>query len=74
MERMPVTSSNVVSVGYDEPSRTLEVEYTGGRIYRYFAVPNSVNDGLIAVSRRGESVGKYVDQNVKKVGYEYVQI
>ena len=39
MERTPVTSSNVASVGYDPESSTLEVEYKTGRVYQFPATP-----------------------------------
>ena len=39
MNRTPVNSSNVSSVGYDPTSLTLEVEFHGGAVYQYFDVP-----------------------------------
>ena len=38
MRRTPVNSSNLVSVGYDPRSLTLEVEFHGGSVYHYFDV------------------------------------
>lgn len=70
MERTPVTSSNLVSVGYDPQSATLEVEFYGGRIYQYFGVPEDVYQGLMSAP----SKGTYLDQFVKKPGYSYTQI
>jgi hypothetical protein len=56
MERKPVTSSHVVSVGYDPESHTLEVEYKDGAVYQYGGVPASVYDALI----HADSVGRYL--------------
>ncbi len=47
MNRTPVTSSSIASIGYDRDNNTLEVEFRNGRCYRYFAVPQHVADGLI---------------------------
>ncbi len=61
MTRVPVSSSNVASVGYDSTTGTLEVEFLGGQIYQYFDVPVSLFEGMIAAS----SVGSYLNQNIK---------
>ena len=39
MEREPVVSSNLVSVGYDPASETLEVEFIKTGVYQYLNVP-----------------------------------
>ena len=70
MNRTPVVSSNLRSVGYDEASRTLEVEFHDGRIYQYFDVPASIYHGLMVAS----SHGSYLDRYVKKAGYRYRQV
>ena len=70
MERIPVDSSNLSSVGYEVSSATLEVEFNSGSIYQYFGVPEYVYQGLIGAG----SKGRYFDQNVKKAGYPYTKI
>jgi len=55
MERKPVNSTDLVAVGYDAGSRTLEVEFKEGRVYQYLDVPPDVYDGLMCA----ESLGKY---------------
>lgn len=70
MNRIPVVSSNLRSVGYDETSGTLEVEFHGGRIYQYFDVPASIYHGLMAA----DSHGTYLDLCVKKAGYRYLRV
>ena len=42
MNRSPVSSINVASVGYDGSTLTLEVEFLSGSVYQYFDVPNAV--------------------------------
>ena len=38
MERKRVNSSKLRSVGYDEQTRTLEVEMSGGQVWQYVGV------------------------------------
>ena len=47
MERQSVDSSEIISVGYDKPSKILEIEFHGNRIYRYKDVPEEVYNELI---------------------------
>ena len=69
MNRVPVTSSNVASVGYDAASQTLEVEFLDGALYQYFDVPSGVHDGLLGAA----SVGGYLNQNVKNT-FRYAKL
>jgi hypothetical protein len=61
MERTPVNSSNVQSVGYDADSQVLEVEFNSGAIYQYAGVPKSEHDALM----NSDSKGKYLHANIK---------
>ncbi len=70
MDRIPVSSSNVASVGYDPSSSILEIEFNNGSIYQYSGVPEHVYTGLVNASSKGE----YLDQNIKKQGYPYTQV
>ena len=70
MERIPVQSTNLVSVGYDTGSLTLEIEFNTGSIYQYFGVPQNVYEELMGAA----SKGRYFDQNIKKAGYSYQRI
>jgi hypothetical protein len=53
MNRRPVTSSNVASMGWDEDG-SMEVEYRSGHIYVYYEVPESVYQSLLGA----ESIGR----------------
>jgi non-canonical purine NTP pyrophosphatase (RdgB/HAM1 family) len=55
MQRIPVTSSDLVSVGYDELARVLEIEFKEDRIYQYFDVPKDIYKGLV----KADSPGTY---------------
>jgi hypothetical protein len=70
MERMPVTSTTLTSIGYDDASATLEVEFASGVLYQYFDVPRPVFDDLLS---GGGSVGAYFNQHVKGV-YRYARL
>lgn len=62
MERTPVTSSNLQSVGYDPDNQILEVEFNDGSVYQYSGVPESEHEGLMSA----DSKGKYLFANIKK--------
>jgi hypothetical protein len=59
--RQPVVSSDISSIGYDEATQTLEIEFKATGIYRYFSVPKSVAAELSATP----SPGKFFLQHIK---------
>lgn len=61
MQRIPVESSDIKSVGYDPRTQILEIEFHSGGVYDYYAVPASVHQALI----QAESKGKHFHANVK---------
>lgn len=61
MKRIAVLSSNVKSVGYSKPNKSMDIEFLGGNIYRYQNVPPVIYDSLLVV----ESKGKFVNENIK---------
>ena len=70
MERQYVTSSNILSIGYDPNNMILEVEFTTGAVYQYYDVPQGIYDGLMAADSHGTFLSAYV----KKGGYRYAQV
>lgn len=62
MERVQVESSNLVSVGYNPETATLEIEFHSGSIYQYSGVPEDVYRGLMNAG----SKGRYFHQKHKK--------
>ena len=69
MERIQVESSNIASIGYDEKSNTLEIEFHNSAIYQYFDVPIMVYQGL----KEASSKGIYLAQNIKGY-YRFVKV
>lgn len=69
VHRLSVESSAIESVGYDARSRTLEVEFAGGGVYRYLGVPPREHETLM----RADSLGAYVNLSIKP-RYRYVRV
>lgn len=69
MQRVPVSSSHIVSIGYEVATSTLEIEFKDGRIYQYFDVPEHIHDGLMGAASHGE----YLSANIKGV-YRYARL
>ena len=53
MERIPVSSSNIASLGYDAATQTLQVEFLSGSIYQCFDVPTNVFEGFKNTGSKG---------------------
>ena len=68
MNRTPVTSSNVVAVGYDTDTLTLEVEFKDGAVYQYFDVSETVYRELLSAS----SIGQFMHANIRNT-YRYAK-
>ncbi|QUM75525.1 KTSC domain-containing protein [Moritella sp. 24] len=68
MERQLVESSNLVSVGYDHDSSTLEIEFRRST-YQYFDVPHYIYEELM----NSGSKGAFHHQNIK-TAYSFAQI
>lgn len=60
MNRNQVASSNLTSVGYDEPAQTLEIEFTNGAIYQYYNVSAMVFDQLMQAPSKGQFLHVYI--------------
>jgi len=61
MDREPVSSSLVESVGYDPDERFLEVELQDGKVYQYVDVPEETYRGLMDA----DSHGRYFNRHVR---------
>lgn len=72
MNRVQVQSSQIKSIGYDDYSRVLEVEFVKGTIYQYFDVPHYVIFDLTTQQAVG-SVGSYFNKNVARK-YKYQKV
>lgn len=69
VDRRPVQSSNIRSVGYDQGAMVLEIEFHTGGVYQYIDVPRSVYDGLL----RAPSKGSYFHSHIKE-RYRYRRV
>lgn len=61
MMRTRVASSVVASVGYDDEASALEVEFVGGRLYRYYLVPRQVYEQMVTA----ESTGRFFNACIR---------
>lgn len=61
MERASVSSSNLVSVGYDPESETLEVEFAKSGVYQYYNVPIFMHERLMLA----DSVGTFFNAEIR---------
>lgn len=61
MERQPVESSQIASVGYDPEKSILEIEFKGGGVYQYFDVLPETHNALVGA----QSVGRYFGMQVR---------
>ena len=69
MYRQPVYSSNIRSVGYDDTSQVLEIEFHNGSVYRYPMIPAHVHRGLM----QAESKGSYFNRIIKS-NYAFTRV
>lgn len=62
MDRQPINSSAIASIGYDSSSGTLEIEFAnGGPVWQYYDFPEyKWNEFQYA-----DSQGKYFHANIK---------
>lgn len=67
MNMIPVSSSNIASIGYE--NGTLYVAFNRGGLYAYSGVPESIDHGLMSAS----SHGSYLASHVKGI-YPYRRI
>jgi hypothetical protein len=62
MEMIPVSSSNIAAIGYDDGQSILVIEFNNGRAYEYYGVPSYVFDELLNAGSKGQ----YANQNIYK--------
>jgi len=61
MERLSVKSRILRSVGYDESTKILEIEFSSGVVYQFLNVPPKVYADLM---KSGE-IGKYFSEKIR---------
>jgi len=60
LQRTDVVSSNLQSVGYDERSFTLEVQFRNGSVYELKGVPRHLYDLLIGSPSKGQFFNEHI--------------
>ena len=68
-EMIPVTSSNIESIGYDEQNEQVYIRFLNGSLYVYKGVPLQEFENLLNAS----SLGSYLHRSYKNV-YPYERI
>jgi hypothetical protein len=61
IRREAVDSASIASIGFHADQRILEIEFRSGALYRYFAVPPSIFEGL----QKAESKGRYFSKSIR---------
>ena len=67
MQRQPVQSRALRSVGYDAEAEELQIEFQSGSVYAYQGVPPSVYQWLMRIPNKGvfvtrQIVGQYTER------------
>ncbi len=71
MQRVPVESSSIASIGYAPQERVLELEFRqSGEVYQYFDVPAEEYAAFLAA----DSKGTYLNQQFKPRGHRYQRL
>jgi hypothetical protein len=60
MEREMVSSSTIVSIGYDTTTETLEVEFKSGGVYQYYNVPVTIHQEFMQSGSKGQFHHAYI--------------
>lgn len=63
MKRNPVTSTNIISIGHNPETNTLEIEFKGGGVYSYEGVSAEKASALLAA----DSIGSHFHQHIRGV-------
>lgn len=61
MNRIPVVSSNLASVGYE--GGILEIEFKSGLVYQYSGVPAYVFEALMSAPSHGKYFSAHIRNN-----------
>ena len=69
MERVPVQSSNVAEVGYDQDALVMEVLFHNGSVYQYVDVPQMLFQEML----QSDSIGGFLNEHIKG-SYRYAKL
>jgi hypothetical protein len=60
MKRIAVESTTLATVGYDDASSILELEFQSGANYQYFGVPAAMHQGLLDAPSKGSYFNQFI--------------
>ena len=60
MNRDSVSSSNLRSIGYDQQTQTLEIEFVNGWVYQYYGVTEHMHDEIMRAPSKGQFFSQYI--------------
>ena len=67
-EMVYVDSSNIESIGYEDDTQELHVQFLSGGYYIYHGVPRQIFDGLMSAP----SKGSFLNREIKRV-YQFTK-
>ena len=70
MQRTPVSSTQLTSVGYEAATFTLEVEFRKGGVYQYLGVSAEIHQQLMTAA----SIGTFFNTVIREGGFAYVRV
>lgn len=60
MHRDAVSSSNIMSAGYDSASETMEIEFKDGAVYQYYNVHEHLYEQFKSAPSKGQFFNVYI--------------
>jgi len=73
MKRSKVESTNIVEIGYDMPTLTLQIKFQNGSLYDYWPIKKSIYDQFMSAESKGKFFFKNIRNN-KDINYRRVDI
>lgn len=65
MQRLPVESSDIVSIGYEPKERLLEIEFNGKRVYQYKNVEADIYEQFMRAESYGHFFSSFIDRRYR---------
>ena len=73
MEREPVQSTALASIGHDPESEVLEIEFSSGRIYRYRGVSAQLHAWLMRSPDKGGLFNRLIEGKFEFERIDHIQ-
>lgn len=69
MERQPISSSNIISAGYDPVQQILEIEFKQGLVWQYPNVPEQMWFEFLGAPSQGKYFNSQILPRFKDLGF-----